>query len=267
MATVADVLAVARAELGNTRGAKYFNYFGEADLGAWCVAYARYVEHKAGCPIPWPYWFAWDSTDKPILGSAYRSKWDLQPGEALGFDWDTDGLGDHVGVVTSVHDWGCCTIEGNTSYGVVKEQQRVWDNITCGIHPPKLDGSVEPTVLDDDGACGHATVREWQRQMGTDPDGVVSNQLWHNDQYRRCVWAIDHYHLDYQDYAYQGSSLVRAVQRRLGIGVDGDWGPGTTTALQRKLKEWGYYSGKLDRDFGEGSVKALQRSLNDGRWK
>lgn len=266
MATAADVIRVAEAEAGNTDGAKYFHHFGEADLGAWCVAYDRYVNDVAGCPLPWPYWYAWDTHDRAYLGTAYRDKWSLQSGDSLAFDWDADGYGDHVGIVKSVHDWGCVTQEGNTSYGVCKEQQRVWANITCGIHPPKLDGKPAKRTIDVDGEAYRATIRFWQEQLGLEPDGVISDQLWPHDQYRKGVTAIEHYHLDYPDYAYGGSLLVRTVQRKVGVPVDGDWGKQTTDGIQAWLKKKGYYDGRIDHDFNVGSVKALQRSLNDGAW-
>ena len=47
MGTVADVLAVARGELGKTDGSKYFAYFGYPDLGPWCVAGARWAYAQA----------------------------------------------------------------------------------------------------------------------------------------------------------------------------------------------------------------------------
>ena len=99
--TAADVIAVAESQLGETDGAKYFNELGAPDLGPWCVAFVRYCMDVAG----------------------------------VGFDWDDDGGGDHVGIVKSVHDWGICTIEGNTGGGIVAEKQRVWDVIICGIRP------------------------------------------------------------------------------------------------------------------------------------
>lgn len=267
MATADDVLRIARAELGNTDGTKYFAYFGYQDLGPWCVAYARYAPDKAGVPLNWFAFYAWDTYDKQLIGSAYRDKWSLKPGYALTFDWDSDGLGDHAGIVVSVHDWGCCTIEGNTGYGVVKEQQRVWDNIICGICPTGLE-EAEPTKIDVDGDAYRATIRLWQKQMGMAYcDGVISDQIWEHDQYRPSVRAIEHYYLDYKDYSYYGSPLVRAVQERLGIHVDGDWGGDTSEAIQTYLRHLGYYYDRIDRIFGYWSVKALQESINDGVWQ
>lgn len=263
--TFTDLMEKTAGELGNTRGAKYFNYFGVSDLGAWCVAFVRWSYAVAGIPFPWYAWFAWDWSDVPSAHAL--SKWELRPGDALSFDWDSDGSGDHVGWVRSVHDWGCATREGNTGNpGSVRDQQRTWDNIICGIRPDISDAQPVPAQIAVDGDCGHATVRAWQRQMGTDADGVLSDQLWSHDKFRANVSAVEHYWLDHADYAYQGSSLVKAVQRFVGVTADGDWGYNTTCAIQRKLREWGYYKGDIDADFGYHSVECLQRSINDRKW-
>ena len=131
--TAEDVLRIARGEIGKSDGSKYFNYFGAPDYGPWCVAFVRWCMAQAGVEFPWYNWYAWDWNDAP--SRAVVAPRDLKAGDALSFDWDDDGGGDHVGIVKSVHDWGCVTIEGNTSGGVCAERQRVWASIVCGIRP------------------------------------------------------------------------------------------------------------------------------------
>lgn len=136
--TAADVLRVAESQMGCTDGAKYFNELGYADLGPWCVAFVQWCMAKADVTFPWPppdkphkRFTAWDYGDCPWPVDPA----DLRAGDAVSFDWDDDTSGDHVGIVKSVHDWGITTIEGNTSYGVVAERQRVWSCVICGIRP------------------------------------------------------------------------------------------------------------------------------------
>lgn len=264
--TVEDVLSTARSQLGVSSGQKYFEEMGDAWWGqAWCARFGRWVFWKAGVDCHWDKDYAFDERDVPRDHRA--GKYDLRPADPLCFDWDGDAKGDHFGIVESRQDWGCVTVEGNAGIpGKVRREQRLWSEIICGIRPTFADAEPEDTKIAVDGDVGHATVRAWQRQMGTDPDGVLSDQLWDHDQYRRAVTAIEHYWLDYQDWGYQGSSLVKAVQRLVGVTADGDWGYNTTCAIQRKLREWGYYEGGIDGDFGYHSAECLQRSINDGKW-
>lgn len=263
--TVEDVLRIARSQIGVASGRKYFEEMGDAWWGqAYCARFGRWVFWKADVDCHWDKDYAFDERDVP---QAYRvGKYNLQPAYPLCFDWDFDGAGDHYGIVESTQDWGVVTVEGNTNGGKVDRQQRLWSTIICGIRPDLADARPVDTRIAVDGIGGHETVRALQLQLGTTPDGVISDQLWPHDQYRANVYAIEHYHLDYADYAYQGSALVKAIQRRVGVTADGDWGYNTTCALQRQLKAWGYYKGDIDADFGYHSVECLQRSINDGKW-
>ena len=259
-----DVIAAAVGELGKTNGAKYFNYFGYPDLGHWCVAGARWADDVGGCPLPWYSFCAWDDHDVPR--EHYVGKYECCRLDNISMDFDADSWGDHVGIVLNRQDWGYNTIEFNTGNpGRVDYRQRLFAEVCCGIRPIG-GGEPTPSKIAVDGICGHETVKAWQRSMGTTVDGVLSDQLWPHDQFRASVTAIEHYILDYQDWGYQGSSLVRAFQRVMGVDADGDWGYNTTCALQRKLRAWGYYKGDIDGDFGPHSVESLQRSINDKKW-
>ena len=103
-----------------------------------------------------------------------------------------------------------------------------------------------------DGVIGAATVRRWQSVMGTTQDGVVSNQL--NVNYRPALIAVNH------NEPYGKSQLVKAVQRVLGVTVDGLLGPMTIKAIQRRLGV------AVDGVLGRETAKALQRCLNDSRF-
>ncbi len=107
-----------------------------------------------------------------------------------------------------------------------------------------------------DGNVGPATVRRWQQVMGTSVDGIISGQQVPDGRtYARP--AIDS---SVVRYGAGGSDLIRAVQRRLGCGVDGLLGPATIKAIQA------HYGLAQDASFGPATARALQAALNQGRF-
>lgn len=264
MATPSDVLSVARGELGASSGRKYWDwYFG----GTWaysdgystpfCAVGASWCLWRAGVQCEgFPRSVAIDRRDgfaRMVEPAA------LQAGDVVGFDWDYDRRGDHVGIFVEWVEPGTSfrTIEFNTSNGACSYCIRYCYQVTCGVRPD-YDGSPMQEI-DVDGSAGPLTVAEWQRQMGTYADGVIGGQRATNDRYRRNVWSIEH--------GTEGSPLVRAIQRRVGCEADGHWGEQTTKRIQLALQDMGYYGGGIDGDFGHHSVVALQRSLNDRMWE
>ena len=83
-----------------------------------------------------------------------------------------------------------------------------------------------------DGVMGPATIRQWQKVMGTVQDGLISKP----------------------------SNLIRAVQKRCGVPVDGYLGPQTWRGIQRRLGV------TADGIPGPVTIKALQKRLNAGQF-
>jgi hypothetical protein len=284
MGTVADVLRIAEGEVGYSRwddpnpGTKYGRwyaqitgspYFGTSGV-PYCAMFVSWDLAQANVQCEgFPRAVAIDPRDgfnRMVKPS------DLQPGDPVGFDWDGDAKGDHVGITMarSGHSVLIATIEGNTGGGRVLKCERNIAQVTCGVRP-YYDDAESPAKalgkLDVDGVAGPNTVTLFQRQVGTADDGVISGQYYHEDRYRRNVWSVDH------NYEGSGSDLVYALQckfRNKGTyhgNMDRCWGYNFTDAMQRELKEMGYYTGGFDHDFAQHSVKALQMSLNDGAWE
>lgn len=116
--------------------------------------------------------------------------------------------------------------------------------------------SASAGALAVDGNVGPATVRKWQQVMGTAVDGIISGQQVPDGRtYARP--AIDS---SVVRYGGGGSDLIRAVQRRLGCGVDGLLGPATIRAIQS------HYGLAQDASFGPATARALQSALNQGRF-
>lgn len=114
-------------------------------------------------------------------------------------------------------------------------------------------------ALDVDGDLGRISVHAWQVQMGTTPDSVITGQDAANKPYVRNVCSMSF------SAEHEGSELVRAIQAKVHVKVDGLWGHDTTEGIQIWLNSEGY---ALDVDglFGPQSAMGVQRSINAGLW-
>lgn len=283
MATVSNVLTWARSQIGYCRyddpeqGTRYGRWYADITGSPWfgtngvpyCAMFVSWVLAHAGVECEgFPRAVAIDVRDGFSRMVAAR---DLRPGDVVGFDWDEDHTGDHVGIFLEWDTPGYSfeTIEGNTGDGEVLQRTRYVSQVTCGVRP-YYDGSSNPAeevgLLDIDGACGPKTVMVWQTQMGTAQDGVISGQTHDEDCYRPNVWSVE--------YGEGGSSLVYAIQQHLrgrdhyySGSMDGCWGKQTSLAIQKYLKDTGHYVEAIDGIAGPHTVKAIQKSLNDGKWR
>ena len=285
MATAQELVDFALGEVGYSRwddplpgtkyGRWYAEYTGSPYFGTsgvpFCAMGMSYCAYHVGVSSPvTPSAVAFDEGND--FQGRYVDKYSMILGDFVAFDWDDDTSGDHVGIVLEPLGGGVYnTIEFNTGDGVVAICTRYPSQIICGCRPwydecdaPEQDG------IAVDGAGGTQTVSAWQRAMGTTVDGVISDQYEADHRYRKNVWSVDYT----EDPDSKGSSLVSAVQKFLisrgyscgDAGVDGLWGRCTSEAIQKFLKDGGYYDGEIDCDFGPNSVRALQKSLNDGVW-
>ena len=115
-----------------------------------------------------------------------------------------------------------------------------------------------PELLEVDGKWGKATTTRLQQIFGTTVDGEISNQ-WKkyeaNNPGLTSGW-------DWQDKPNgRGSALIRLMQKWAGMSsydVDGEWGPETCKAFQRKLGTT--VDGRVSNP--SQMVKALQRWAN-----
>jgi len=115
-------------------------------------------------------------------------------------------------------------------------------------------------MLDVDGWLGHDTIWGWQEAMHTPLDGEIWGQWLPNTKYYPAITCKVLY-----DYG-SGSSLISAVQKRLGITPDGVIGYIFVGKLQERLKKWGYDIGDVDNLLGRKTGRGIQQSINDGRW-
>lgn len=126
MAMVEKLLEAARKELGtkespaNSNNVKYNTwYYGQAVSGKaypWCMAFIMWLFNQAGAMSLLPIRTASCSI---LMSYAKNAKlWVTGPykaGDLVLYDWEGDGVADHVGIVESVTASGVVAIEGNTS--------------------------------------------------------------------------------------------------------------------------------------------------------
>lgn len=114
----AAMVAVAQAEIGNSGGMKYCEWYGYNYRVEWCAIFVSWCADQCGYldagvlpkmegVRPYVDWFIeraqWQGRD-----------YEPSPGDIIFFDWESDGLADHVGIVEKVENGLIYTVEGNT---------------------------------------------------------------------------------------------------------------------------------------------------------
>ena len=127
-----------------------------------------------------------------------------------------------------------------------------------GDKPKKKPEKKKKTNLIVDGSLGTATVKAMQKWLGTTVDGVISGQAESNKKYmpacNNTAWRFTS-HANKSEKP-TGSQAIKALQKKLGVTVDGIMGQVTIKALQKYLKV------KADGYLGTDTAKALQKYLN-----
>lgn len=168
--------------------------------------------------------------------------------------------------------WGGCSIRqyssttylsgysGHLDVNCMWESASWWDEMAGGSPAPA------PASIAVDGICGPMTTTFWQQQMGSPyVDGSISGQARGN--WQRYYPAVDGSVLEF-DGGSGDSWLVKAIQRKVGAGVDGVWGRETSTKIQEWLlaRKYDLGSAGVDGVVGPTTMRAIQKSLNDKRW-
>ena len=112
------IVEVAAAQVGNVGGRPYWSWYGFYDRVEWCACFVSWCANKCGYIedgiIPKfavvGHGMSWFRNRDQWQGRGYHPK----PGDIIFFDWDGDGLGNHVGIVESSDDTYVYTIEGNS---------------------------------------------------------------------------------------------------------------------------------------------------------
>jgi hypothetical protein len=119
-----SVIELADTQIGNVGGEPYWSWYGFSKRVEWCACFVSWCADRLGYIdagiIP-----MFSSCEDGIQWFKGREQWQGRdytpaPGDLIFFDWDGDGVSDHVGIVERVEDGVVYTIEGNTSDSVAR---------------------------------------------------------------------------------------------------------------------------------------------------
>ena len=231
MTTSSVLMKFVREQLGN--GGSIYQKWAGIPGQAWCDAFISYSLNKTdngslycngakeiNCPHSMNWCF-----DHLAMIPIYIAL----PGDVTFFDWEPNGLPNHVGFVEErISSDEHYTIEGNTSGGKVDRRKRTdaQEQATFRLHYTPDPFSAD-NKLEVDGLFGYNSIAVMQRWLGVKADAIM------------------------------GQQTVKALQKKLGVGADGSWGPKTTRALQKLVGT------TQDGSVGPKTVKAFQKYLNE----
>ena len=112
------MVAVAQTQLGNVGGEPYWRWWGLDYRVEWCAIFVSWCADQCGYldagvlpkmegVRPYVDWF--------IARAQWQGRdYEPSPGDIIFFDWESDGLADHIGIVEKVEHGLIYTIEGNS---------------------------------------------------------------------------------------------------------------------------------------------------------
>ena len=113
-----NIVQIAQSQIGNIGGRPYWSWYGFNGRVEWCACFVSWVMNEAGLiekgTVPK---FAYCPTGIQWFKEhqQWKSKGSIpQPGDIIFFDWEQDGISDHVGIVEKVENNIVYTIEGNS---------------------------------------------------------------------------------------------------------------------------------------------------------
>ena len=123
-----DIVQVAKQQIGNVGGQPYWSWYGFSSRVEWCACFVSWCADQCGyidagiipkfanCQNEGVAWFK-------TVGLWKDAGYVPKSGDIIFFDWENDGISDHVGIVEKAESSIIYTIEGNTSNDVCKQNK------------------------------------------------------------------------------------------------------------------------------------------------
>lgn len=135
-----SMLEVAATQIGNIGGEIYWSWYGFNSRVAWCACFVSWVAEQCGYIelgiIP-----RFALCDDGIRWFKDRGQWQNSgyiptSGDIIFFDWNRDGISDHVGIVEFVEVSTVHTIEGNTDDSCARRNYQLGSASIMGYGVP-----------------------------------------------------------------------------------------------------------------------------------
>ena len=189
------------------------------------------------------------------------------------FDAAEDNAARYIASLLKAYGWGINRVkrhyDWSRKYCPHRTMDRGWTRFLNMVRsymglpaasiPSGGEGTASVGKVAIDKRWGPATTRASQKVLGTYIDGIVSKQSKRAKKYLPNVSTAS---WKFVNNPGRGSNMVRALQKLVGASVDGKCGPATVSALQKFLKNKGYYSGAIDYKMGPGTVSGWQKYIN-----
>ena len=134
------MVSIAKSQIGTEGGEKYWKWYGFTEPVDWCACFVSWCASEAWLieegMVP-----KFSEVNEGILWFQEKDRWidaseelDFRPipGILIFFDWEQDGMADHVGIVEACKDGMVHTIEGNSEQMVEDRQYLQCNNKVIG---------------------------------------------------------------------------------------------------------------------------------------
>ena len=133
------VIEIAKNEIGNKGGEKYWRWYGFNQRVNWCAIFVSWCANESGTinnTIP-----RFSLCTDGVKWYKDHSKWKNksyipQTGDIIFFDWEGDGETDHVGIVEKCENGVVYTVEGNSGDACRQKQYTVGSSSIYGYGVP-----------------------------------------------------------------------------------------------------------------------------------
>lgn len=292
-----DVMAIAHKEVGYSRwtdpqngtkygrwyGSKYGSYFA-ANGVPFCAMFVSWCMDQAGAKaagIPGAYCPTMLATAR--AAGKVVNKYQAKYGDIVYFDWNLDGIADHVGFVYRNDGSYLTTLEGNTDNGVVAYKTRSFGTIMGVVRPDYASSTVSTPTASKPAtskpttstpvASGSSIVKQGQKYLQDAGFSVGSAGI--DGEYGPDTRKASIKHVQYQmtmcdqklDIDGINGPLTKAAFNRLGYVYLNHGRPRVIKAIQAALLCHGYSVGSdgIDGDCGKNTSTAIQTFQKDNR--